>query len=720
MNIKYFNPKTVKPGTIPGRIIQPKLEVNPPNDIYEKQADEVANRVSRMPGNAQDNLQMQPKEDEDKKLQMKSEEEDKNLQMKSEEDESVSRPPEDEEKGKIQMSVGSSSNNQVPQVSSSLASQLNSTKGQGSPLSEGVSREMGQKIGGNFNNVRVHTDDNAVRMNKELGAKAFTHGNDIYFNNGQYNPENSSERHLLVHELTHVIQQKQHSAQRKIMRAVTEQGVDAEFIKWADENKRVKDKTHKDFPWSAWDFIRPKIVDEVMDPLPKPKDPKELKEWQDNYLRAEIVARWLFTLKATSTDKDIKDDADSKAFYILDSLVKAGFVSKAIAQSGYLNADTRILVYNTILKNPSTASASELEAIVTFLCATVDDPTKVTIVDTLTNGNNSPLKNLDDTRTKAIIKPLFLKFGTQQKIIDAIAEILMFNPKVRASLSDSMMSSQIGNPDLLFKVLKHDFFIEPSYGATILQPLIPAGMSNEDYDKSRMKTDMPWVYTYKQKYYVQYLIDLAKSQSIIIPPPKTFGFDDLKTWLETNTENIGDAARKKYPTNPEPIFEIYRNITDIFFFHVDKGNITPDPKGKIAHLPAGEPSKKRLQADCDVFASYGMRFFFDAKFEPIGYIAIIPGNTDAHAGALIRKDNKYYVISNKNVLETNISETKTNEKKGDAIKMLSKLTFYDVYDDSNLKDLKIYYSDAGTNGEMPNNFINQDISLLRGDLDPSK
>jgi hypothetical protein len=201
METKYFDPKTVKPGTIPERIIQPKLEVNPPNDKYEQEANQVADKVSRMPGNATDNLHMQPKEDEEKKLQMKPEEE-----------ESVSMKPDEEEKGKIQMSVGSSSGNQVPQVSSSLVSQLNSTKGQGSPLSEGVSQEMGQKIGGNFNNVRVHTDDNAVQMNKELGAKAFTHGNDIYFNNGKYNPENSSGKFLLAHELTHVNQQSGRNA----------------------------------------------------------------------------------------------------------------------------------------------------------------------------------------------------------------------------------------------------------------------------------------------------------------------------------------------------------------------------------------------------------------------------------------------------------------------------------------------------------------------------
>ncbi|RPH32886.1 MAG: DUF4157 domain-containing protein [Bacteroidales bacterium] len=194
METKYFNPKTVNPAIVPEKKIQPKLEVNPPNDIYEKEADNVADKVSRMPSNASENLQMSPKEDEENKIQMKP----------ADEDESISMKPEDEE-DKIQMSPSEGQN--VPQVSSELTSQLNSTKGQGNPLSDDVSKEMGQNIGGDFSNVRVHTDSNAIQMSKELGAKAFTHGNDIYFNNGQYSPENSSGKHLLAHELTHTIQQ---------------------------------------------------------------------------------------------------------------------------------------------------------------------------------------------------------------------------------------------------------------------------------------------------------------------------------------------------------------------------------------------------------------------------------------------------------------------------------------------------------------------------------
>jgi len=44
-------------------------------------------------------------------------------------------------------------------------------------------------------------------MNKELNAQAFTHGRDIYFNAGKYDPESTQGKKLLAHELTHVVQQ---------------------------------------------------------------------------------------------------------------------------------------------------------------------------------------------------------------------------------------------------------------------------------------------------------------------------------------------------------------------------------------------------------------------------------------------------------------------------------------------------------------------------------
>ena len=67
--------------------------------------------------------------------------------------------------------------------------------------------EMESNFGTDFSNVRIHTDSEAQHMSQEVGAQAFTHGSDIYFNEGKYNPDSKEGKHLLAHELTHTIQQ---------------------------------------------------------------------------------------------------------------------------------------------------------------------------------------------------------------------------------------------------------------------------------------------------------------------------------------------------------------------------------------------------------------------------------------------------------------------------------------------------------------------------------
>ncbi len=86
-------------------------------------------------------------------------------------------------------------------------SQLHAGENSGQPLSDSSRRYFEPRFGHDFNNVRIHTRDNAVRMSQSLNARAFTHGSHIYFNRGQYNPETYSGKHLLSHELTHVLQQ---------------------------------------------------------------------------------------------------------------------------------------------------------------------------------------------------------------------------------------------------------------------------------------------------------------------------------------------------------------------------------------------------------------------------------------------------------------------------------------------------------------------------------
>ncbi|MBV8516085.1 MAG: DUF4157 domain-containing protein [Acidobacteria bacterium] len=74
----------------------------------------------------------------------------------------------------------------------------------GQPLPADVRQRMEDALGASFADVRVHTGTAA----QTLGATAFTHGSNIHFAPGQYDPHSPRGRQLLAHELTHVVQQR--------------------------------------------------------------------------------------------------------------------------------------------------------------------------------------------------------------------------------------------------------------------------------------------------------------------------------------------------------------------------------------------------------------------------------------------------------------------------------------------------------------------------------
>ncbi|MEX1020872.1 MAG: DUF4157 domain-containing protein [Litorilinea sp.] len=87
----------------------------------------------------------------------------------------------------------------------------------GAPLQKNLRDRMGNGIGQDFSQVRVHTDAQADTLARSLQARAFTTGSDIFFKQGEYNPASQSGQHLMAHELTHVAQQagSQPTVQRK-------------------------------------------------------------------------------------------------------------------------------------------------------------------------------------------------------------------------------------------------------------------------------------------------------------------------------------------------------------------------------------------------------------------------------------------------------------------------------------------------------------------------
>ena len=253
--------------------IQPKLNIGKPGDAYEVEADRVADTIVAR-GNDRDSAFFAPapaiqrqtqdeeiqekcaeceKEDsqvqqkplvetitpmvrrqaEEEPLQEKANEQD--IQRKGLLEDSVQQKPdsgfsvpevqkqeeevqekEEEEEVEVQQKskwiqlkdIG------TPVVTNSVESRIQRASGNGQPMSKDVKHSMESGFGTDFSGVRVHTDSNSVQMNKELGAQAFTHGNDIYFNEGKYEPQSNSGKHLLAHELTHTVQQGA-SVQRK-------------------------------------------------------------------------------------------------------------------------------------------------------------------------------------------------------------------------------------------------------------------------------------------------------------------------------------------------------------------------------------------------------------------------------------------------------------------------------------------------------------------------
>ena len=92
-------------------------------------------------------------------------------------------------------------------VDAQTQSAIQSARGGGAPLDAKVGTQVGNVLGADFSGVRVHTDTKADALNRSLNAKAFTHGSDIFFSKGEYQPNTRGGNNLLAHELTHVVQQ---------------------------------------------------------------------------------------------------------------------------------------------------------------------------------------------------------------------------------------------------------------------------------------------------------------------------------------------------------------------------------------------------------------------------------------------------------------------------------------------------------------------------------
>jgi hypothetical protein len=138
------------------------LTIGPVNDVYEREADRVAEQVMRMPDSA-----VQSRHD--------------HLTAGT----NIRRIPDGGGGG----------------LNTSLDIQLNESGGR--PLSLSTRRFMEPRLGVDFGHVRLHTGQDAHQAASQVYARAFTHGTHIWLEKG----ESEQNKKLMAHELTHVVQQ---------------------------------------------------------------------------------------------------------------------------------------------------------------------------------------------------------------------------------------------------------------------------------------------------------------------------------------------------------------------------------------------------------------------------------------------------------------------------------------------------------------------------------
>lgn len=591
----------------------------------------------------------------------------------------------------------------------------------GHPLDRNTRSFMEARLGHDFGSVRVHTDSAAAATATALQARAYTVGQDVAFGLGHYAPYNNAGRRLIAHELAHTVQQRsmrpliqrdEDEAAKKKQQAERERAR-KRLETWAagQTPKPSTDPASKDFAMNAQQLgyeITHKPAPDSSDLLDKPGDKAKLASWTTAFRDAYQLALMILDTQGT-------DQREIRAALIASDLATAGFTTEAMDVAGKLPDDNKENVYESVAASADRASVDQIRTLSTFFAARKASPDDHPLLAQLTDRSGAFAKRLGTAKLLAALEPTLTPYRKDTDYRDALAEILVFDSVSRVAISDWLWKA---DKEYLFEILNTKVFAEPGYGVEQL-----ADASGKPRELT-MDADLPWVYAYKQKFYTDYLVKLGAKHTIDIKAPANLKFATLKAWLDTQTEHIGKALAAEHPDAPEKVTEAYQHMADIFFFHVDRGDVVPNRAGKLGHLTADAPRDMRLKSDCDVLATYATRLLRSAGFTPVGYLAVEPDTGPSHAVALLKKaqpaaapatgeapvpgPDRYYIVNNKQVTPKDAADKEA------AIKAArnDSLGVYDPQPNA----YRIYYEDAGADGSMTKDLWTTEEIVRRKDL----
>ena len=179
-------------------VLQRKLTVHQPGDVFEQEADRVADSVMRMPDPA---AASQP---------VTSVGPVAGLQR-------CSCGPSSGGGGECEECKAKSMHMKEASAGSLTAASWGATapppivhdvlRSPGQPLDAATRSFMEPRFGRDFSGVRAHTDSEAAKSAGAVNALAYTVGRHVVFAEGQYAPVTEAGRRLIAHELVHTIQQ---------------------------------------------------------------------------------------------------------------------------------------------------------------------------------------------------------------------------------------------------------------------------------------------------------------------------------------------------------------------------------------------------------------------------------------------------------------------------------------------------------------------------------
>ena len=191
-------------GLLGSALMQPKLCIGQVGDAYEQQAERLADQVMAMK-EVPDGASMPAVSDVHpaamQRVCVNCEDEELRRQTIDEEEE------EEEQLLQREVQASTATPGDDNAAGPGLETQVSALRTGGQPLSANLRSFYEPRFNHDFSAVKMHTSNRAAQVAHTVRARAFTMGHDVVFGAGEYQPTSRDGRHLIAHELSHVIQQ---------------------------------------------------------------------------------------------------------------------------------------------------------------------------------------------------------------------------------------------------------------------------------------------------------------------------------------------------------------------------------------------------------------------------------------------------------------------------------------------------------------------------------